>query len=63
MILIDRQGKEHRNNIMLIKDVTNLRTDIYRACDLLLLDELKSFINHQENTSTTEDCLEAINNN
>lgn len=61
MILIDRQGKEHRNNIMLIKDILNLRTDIYRACDLLLLDELKSFINHQENNSTIEDSLEAIN--
>lgn len=60
MILIDRRGEEHRINPALIKDLPNLQTDIYIACQTFTLDNLKSYINQYEYKFDFKENKEAI---
>ncbi|WP_110952979.1 hypothetical protein [Anaerosinus massiliensis] len=59
MILIDRVNQPHELNVMLLRDVKKLHTDICKAYKILMLD--KSYIGYTEPQSNLNDNIGAIN--
>lgn len=60
MILIDRQGKEHKINTVMIKDASMLGFDIYKACHMLTLNNLRTYIIQYKYESNLKENKEAL---
>ena len=60
MVLIDRTGAKHKVNSCLIKDTTKLRGYISKACDALMLNNLKSYLPGENSNTTVKENKEAI---
>jgi hypothetical protein len=61
MNLVDRTGKEHKMRIALVKDIKVTSPYIAKACNLLNLDNLRTYLQYPDIDSNVEENIEAIN--